>query len=1019
MKKYLLQFLILISVTIAHAQKIHVNGLVLDAYNDMPLPGATVQSLNGASSTVTDFDGKFRMYALPGQSLVVRYLGFKEQVFTVPTDESLITIVLEEDVTQLLGVEVTGALGITRSAKELGSSSQIVMSEDLNQGRAVNPIFGLASKVAGLRINRYDSKVDPAAQIVLRGTRSLQRGRGIDGRSNNEPIYVVDGVPIPSIGRLNPNDIESITVLKGANAAALYGSEGVNGAIMIITKTGKTGKGVISYSNTTTFSDVYFLPEAQTTYGPGFNGVYSPTTFESWGPAFDGSLKPFGNPLPNGNQPMVTYSAPPSDNRLNLFDTGVHVQNDISFSGGDDISTYFLSAQHVKQTGVIPKDENNRTNLRFNGTRNFGKLRTAYSINFIQNKKDITPDGPWISAYRYPANFDYSLIKDWESPNSPGNPNNYFIPNGGWYRNPYFLIDNIRNQSAQQVLNGKIELNYDLAPWAEVMYRAGFYSNTDEIRNYTRKFEAEGTRNTLGSVDDGSLFYRRFNSDLVLNLKKEIGDFDTRLLLGHNLRTDYRKSQNISASNLLYSDIINPESRAGELGGGSSITEQRSFGVYGEWVTGYKDYAYITFTGRNDWNSTLSRAQRSYFYPGVSASFIVSEAIPSLRNSGKLSFAKIYGSWNRTGNVTLVPYQLNNAYSQSNGFPFGNNVGFLPSLTNPNPDIEPEFVTSYEVGMQLGLFDQQVKLEATYVYSDSDGQISNANVSSATGYNAMLVNSGRMTNNIIELSVSGDIIKNSDINWNLGVNYSYTKNVVKELYGDSPFRQNFRQSYAFVGEQFPSLWVSDYQRDPNGNVVVDGQTGDPIIAVDNTLLGPMVPPHMLGINSTFTYGNLSLGLQFDGRMGAWFYSETIPSMFEFGTHPLTTKYNREPFVWPGSVIEIAPGEYVQNTDLNTSSGGKEFWSRQGSVQRNTAAKADFFKLREVNLSYRLPESILGNQELFRSVSLGVVASNLFVITHSSNNIGDPEYLYNSTDGYYSFRQIPPMRNIGLTLNVQF
>lgn len=1019
MKKYLFFFLVLISATAVHAQRIHVNGLVLDAYNNMPLPGATVQTLDEATSTVTDFDGKFRMYAQSGQSLVVRYLGYKEQVFVVPGDESLVTIVLEESITQLIGVEVTGALGISRAAKEIGSSAQIVKTDELNQGRVVNPIFGLASKVAGLRINQYDSKVDPAAQIVLRGTRSLQRGSGIDGRSNNEPIYVVDGVPIPSIDRLNPNDIESITVLKGANAAALYGSEGVNGAIMIATKKGKAGKGKISYTNTTTLSNVYFLPEAQTTYGQGFNGVYSPTTFESWGPAFDGSLQPFGNPLPDGTQPMLRYSYPGSDHRLDLFQTGVNVQNDISFSGGDDISTYFLSAQHVKQTGIIPKDENERINLRFNGTRKFGRLRTAYNINFVNNKKDITPDGPWIGAYRYPANFDYDLIKDWEDPNSPGNPNNYFIPNGSWLRNPYFLIDNIRDQSNQQILNGKIELNYELASWAEIMYRAGYYSNTEETRSYTRKFEAQGTRNTPGTVNDGSLFYRRFNGDLVLNLKKDFGNLETRLLLGNNVRADYRKTQNVSSNNLLYPDIINPGSRAGELGGGSAITEQRSFAVYGEWVTGYKDYAYLTLTGRNDWISTLSKANRSYFYPGVSASFILTEAIPSLKDSGKLSFAKIYGSWNETGNVTLTPYQLNNAYSQSNGFPYGNVIGFLPSLTNPNPNIEPEFVTSYEAGIQLGLFNQRLQLEATYVYSDSDGQISNANVSRATGYNAMLVNSGRMTNDIVELSVSGDIIRTRDLKWNLGVNYSYTNNVVKELYGGAEYRQNFRQSYAFVGEQFPSLWVSDYERDPNGNVVVNAATGDPIVAADNTLLGPMVPPHMLGVNTTLEYKNFSLGLQFDGRKGAWFYSETIPPMYEFGTHPITAEYGREPFVWPGSVIETAPGQYTANTNLTTSSGGKEFWAAQGAVQRNTAAKADFFKLREVNLSYRLPESLLGNKDILESVSIGVVATNLFIITHSSNNIGDPEYLYNSTDGYYSFRQVPPMRNIGLTLNVQF
>ncbi len=384
-----------------------------------------------------------------------------------------------------------------------------------------------------------------------------------------------------------------------------------------------------------------------------------------------------------------------------------------------------------------------------------------------------------------------------------------------------------------------------------------------------------------------------------------------------------------------------------------------------------------------------------------------------------MSYAKIYGSWNQTGNVTLSPYQLNNAYSQSNGFPFGNTIGFLPSLTNPNPNIEPEFVTSYEAGLQLGLFNHRLYLEATYVYSDSDGQISNANISRATGYNAMLVNSGRVTNNMLELSVSGDILKTMDSRWNLGFNYSYTNNVVKELYGGADYRQNFRQSYAFVGEQFPALWLSDYERDPEGNVVVDAQTGDPIVAEDNTLLGPMVPPHMLGVNSTFEYKNFSLGLQFDGRMGGWFYSETIPAMYEFGTHPITAAYGREPFVWPGSVIETEPGVYEPNTDLTTSGGGKEFWARQGAVQRNTAAKADFFKLREVNLAYRIPDSWLAKQTVVQSASLGVVATNLFVITHASNNIGDPEYLYNGTDGYSSFRQVPSMRTVGFTANVQF
>jgi hypothetical protein len=276
-----------------------------------------------------------------------------------------------------------------------------------------------------------------------------------------------------------------------------------------------------------------------------------------------------------------------------------------------------------------------------------------------------------------------------------------------------------------------------------------------------------------------------------------------------------------------------------------------------------------------------------------------------------------------------------------------------------------------------------------------------------------------MTNNIVELSLSGDLMKTMDMRLNLGFSYTYTKNIVKELYGGVLYRQNFRQSYAFIDQPFPTLWVSDYERDPEGRVVVDGETGDPIVAVDNTILGPMVPPHMMGFSTLFEYKNFSLGMQFDSRLGGWFYSETIPPMFEFGTHPMTAAYGREAFVWPNSVIATAPGQYVENNSLTTSSGGKEFWTRQGAVQSNTAAKADFFKLRELNLSFRLPVSWLQNQNLVQSASLGVLATNLFIITHASNNIGDPEYLYNSTDGYYSFRQVPPMRTVGFTANIQF
>ncbi len=1021
----LLGFMMLCMVAAYSQSNIPYQGVVINGNSNEPLSGATIV-IESTKQTVTANDlGQFSFRANEQDQITVSFVGFEEKQIRIRRSQPSITVTLYTVEEELSEVVVTGALGLKRSAREFGASATVLGTNEVNQAKPVNTLSALTSKVAGLRINMYDSKVDPAFQITLRGARSISRSSGIDGRNANAPIYVVDGTPIPDIGRLNPNDIESITVLKGASAAALYGSEGVNGALMITTRQGKAGRSSVSYSNTTTFSNVYLLPPAQTTYGQGADGVYSPVLYESWGPAFDGSEKPFGLPLPNGVQPTLTYAAPSKDNRLDLFNTGVNVQNNLSLSGGDRNSTYFFSAQHIHQEGIIPKDVNNRIGLRFNASRAFGKLNTNYSVNYIHNKKSITPDGPWIGAYRYPANFDFNMVKDWADPLSPGNPRNYFIPDASWVRNPWFLIDNIRNENAEQILNGKVEMNYNITSWLNALYRIGLYSTTDESFNFTRKFEAPGTRNVPGVVTDASESYRRLNSDFILTAKKEFNDFTTRLTVGQNLRGDERKLTSVGVTNsggsgqLLYPDVINIDSRTGNLAGTVTRTQYRSVAVYGELSLGYKDYLFLNLTGRNDWVSVLSKDNRSFFYPGVNVSFVASDAIDAIANSNVISFAKVYASWNKTGNVTLSPYSLNLPYSSSLGFPFGSIVGFLPSLTNPNPNIEPEFVTSYEVGTQFSFFNNRLNTEVAFVYSDSKGQILPANISTATGFSATSVNAGQLTNHIVELTIGGDVIRNKDFQWNLTGNYTYINNKMRELFGGATSRNLFRQAYGVVGKAFPLLLVSDYKRTPDGRVVVDATTGDPIVASETTELGPMVPPHQMGLSSMFRYKSISLGLQFDARLGGWLYSEIVPAMYTAGTHPITAQYGREAFVWPNSVIEVSPGEYRDNLDIKTSSGGKAFWSRQGEVQRNTAAPSDFFKLRELNLSFQFPRKWLQNQQVVKDATVSLIATNLFIVRHKENTMGDPEYLYNNTDGYISFRQVPPFRTMGFSVNVNF
>jgi TonB-linked SusC/RagA family outer membrane protein len=987
-----------------------VRGIVTDLYNGNPMPGVTVHIKGTHRAAVTDEGGGYHLHPNEGQLLVFSFVGYNPYEVVYTESMTRLDVQLEESSVQVKEIVVNGALGLRRTSRELSGGAQIVTQEELTQGNPVNPITGLSARVSGLRINVYDSKVDPSVQVVLRGNRSL--------RGNNSPLFVVDGVPVPEINRINPNDIANVTVLKGANSAALYGSEGVNGVIMITTRHGERGKGVVTYSNSTGFSQVYKIPPAQTQFGQGVDGEYRPTQYQSWGPAFDGSLKPFGPVLPDGTQPMVVYATPDKDMRENFFQTGVSVQNNLSLSGGDNVSTYYLSMQDVMVNGIIPEDESRRTGVRFNGARSFGRLSSSYNVNYTLTNNNTTPDGPWVTMYQMPANFPVEQMKNWKDANSIANPHNFFTDQ---HRNPYFQIDNLRNELIQQTVNSKLEFDYKLAPWVSAMWRGGLYSTVQETRNTIGKFEATGRRNIAGSVTDGSRNFRRLNSDFILTFNQVMGQLKNRLVLGTNLRDDYTKTISVGSNNLLLPGLFNPGSRTGELNGGASISQYRQTAIYGEYSAGWKDIWFLNFTGRNEWVSVLSKDNRSYFYPGVSTSFVYSEAFPVLSENTPLTFGKFYLSYNKTGNVNLNPYALNNPYSQTNGFPYGNLVGFTPSSTYPNPDIEPEFVTSWEIGTQLTFFNNRLSIEGGYIYSDSKGQIFNANTSRATGYSTATVNAGRMTNNIIELAVGGDVVKTLDVKWNLAFNYTYIRNDVKELFEGLESFAIFRQSYAAVGEQYPALYVKDYARDPQGRVIVDATTGHPMPSTELTHLGTMVPPTQMGLSSTFTYKNINIGMLFDCRLGGWMYSEVANRMIQNGTHPMTVEYNRKPFVFPNSVVEISEGVFVPNTSVLTQGGGNAtFWTDHvAEYHINFAAPGDFLKMREANISYAIPKSLLSRQKVISDATIGVYATNLFLITHKDNDLGDPEYLYNNASGYYSWRQVPPYRTAGFNVNIVF
>jgi TonB-linked SusC/RagA family outer membrane protein len=992
---------LLIYETTSAQADLSLTGVVISEEDGKPVSYVTVNIKGTNRHTLTDDSGKFVIPGTIGDTIFISSLGYNPVY--VAADNHNLNLKIKPSSFMLNELKVVAtALGIKRAPKELGSSTEVIRHDELSQGSPLNALTGLTGKVAGLRVNMYDSKVDPGFQITMRGSRSIT--------GNNAPLYVVDGVPVPEINRINPGDIESITILKGANAAALYGSEGVNGALIIVTKSGEGSNGRVSFRQSTSLSHVYLLPQAQREFGQGIDGVYSPVEYHSWGAAYDG--KP-------GN------SARDRDVRKELFKTGMNIQNDLSFSRerGDD--RYYFSLQNVTVKGIIPKDRSSRNGARLNTVQNIGKLRISSALSYNHVNTNTTPDGPWVSMYRMPADFPLEKMVNWRDPNSPGNPDNFFTT---VVKNPYFLIDTYRNESIQQVVNGKVEAEYPIASWLKAMYRLGLYSNWVQTRSTVEKFESERAgASQQGSVKDGTSNFRRLNGDFILSAEKEFGKFKLNAIAGHNFREEMTKTTDVAASNLLFPDLFNQGSRSGNLTGGSAILNERQYSIYAEVTAGYSGYLFLTLTGRRDNTSLLHPDNSSYFYPGVSASFILTDAFPSIREKTVTDYLKLYTSYNKTGNVNLSPYSLNLTYSQAGGFPYGDLTGFIPSSKNPNSDIRPEFVRSFEAGLQWSLLKRRVNAEIAYVYSNSEGQIFAATSSAATGYTTSMVNLGELENNIIELSLDGDIVRKRDFRINAAFSYTYINNVVKDLYGSGEAEEYniFRQSYAIKGMPYPSLKVTDYKRDDRGRVIVDAITGLPSASTDPTYKGTMVPPHQFGFQTTIKYKGLSVYADFDSRLGGWMYSEVANAMIQTGTHPMTTQYGRKEFVIPNSVIGISNPDGSVTYQPNTSvvakgSGNSAYWNKYvAGYSVNYAAPGDYFKMRTLSVKYTIPKSTIAKLKIFKEVTIGAEATNLFIIRHKDNDFGDPEYLYNNTAGYYSWRQVPPYRTVGFTANIVF
>lgn len=1037
-----------------------IRGKIVDE-NAEPLLGASVLVKGGTQGTVTDLEGNFSLLvsqAFP-LTLVINYLGYTTREVVAYEAGAPLTVTLREDVRTLDEVVVTAG-GIFRARREQGYSTVKVTDAELSAGKSPTLAGGLSAKIPGLQINAISSGVNPNYRLILRGNRSIT--------GNNEALIVVDNAIVQNdfLNSINPQDIDNIQVLNGAAGSALYGSEASNGVLLVTTKTGTKGRPQIKVSHTTTLEQISFFPKLQERFGQGATRdgqVFDPIENQQYGPAFDGSQRELGYPLENGDQQYATY-APASNGRTSFWETGVQNLSNLSFSFGNDNISSFISAQYLAATGTTPGDKFNKVSLRLNNTQKLlDKLNLAYNISYVENNYDITnyTSGIYDQLNQISANVPVTDYKDWRN-DKWSDVEGWYNP---WYRNPYWTADNYREDTKDTYLTGKVELKYDVTPWLSALYRASIsnrYYQTHQhgakitYSDYARTVQTKS--NLAGYVYDRGYNKYRLNQDFQLALNKKLGDISLNLTLGATNVGNSSKSVLVAATGLVIPELYNIGNRSGDANiptasaaasatmaripeDPNAIIQSRNYGFWGDFVVGYRNYLFLHLTGRNDWTSLLSEANRSYFYPAADLSFIATDAIGALKDNEVLDYLKLRGAWSRVGNVNVDPYSLYPTYNSTVGY---SNGTFFRESSQLIFELKPEITTGYEAGAEFRLLDDLAEVQFTYYHTSTTGQAIESSIAYSSGYSGLLLNAGEVLNDGIETSLRLNPIRTKDWNLRLGANYTHNKNFLKELYPGLP-RIGVNGSdviYAVEGEELNQIYVSDYRRVPEveadgtvnskelvGKVIVDPMTGYPSRATESQLLGNTSPKHRLGLDFSLRWKNFSVSSVFEFRGGYYFASISQGSSLDFsGASARTTYYNRERFVFPNSVyVDPSTGTYVENNHVTVSDGGSGFWT-SGTYNRTAASSnyvysGDYWKWRELAISYQLPPSLVRSltHNSVQDVTISLQGRNLLLLTPPSNEYTDPDYSSNENNatGVATLAQSPPTRYFGGTVSLTF
>jgi len=1093
MRKFTLMLLILLfaGLQIALAQKKTISGVITSKDDGATIPGVTVLVKGTTVGTTSDINGKY-LIVVPERSntLVFSFVGMKAQEIEV-TQSATINIVMETDVLNIEGVVVT-AIGISRETKALGYSVQGLDGEQIEKSNSTNVVNALSGKVAGVSVTSGSGAAGGAAFITIRGASSIG--------GDNQPLFVVDGVPIdnsqyysgnPDAGTnnltegvaysnraidLNPDDIASITVLKGGAATALYGLRAANGVVIVSTKKGQANAGTantynVSFSTSVSIDKVNKLPEMQMKYGQGLNGKWSgPETANrnSWGPLLDtcsytntglnASQDYFADGIydwdQNGiivskNDPRATGAAVNAyDNLGTFFKTGYTYNNSINIAGGNENATYYMSISNLQSDGIVPKNTFDKTTVKVSGeTKLSSKFIASGSVNYINSggvriQQGSNLSGLMLGMLRTPITFDNANGSD-----DPVNDSTaYMFEDGsqrsyrgyGIYDNPYWTVNMNEFKDDVNRMLGNVALTYMPLEWLNITYRLGtdFYSDRRKAH-----FAINSSAWTAGQVFEDQHYNKDFNGDLIANINHSITkDFKFTLTVGHNMFQTYHQQLYVQGDQLTLPDFYHL-SNASTITTRENQNKKRTSAIYGDLGLAYQSILFLNITGRNEWSTSLPEDKNSFFFPSFSLGFVFTE-LGGLKDNKIMPFGKLRASYAIIANDAFIygtqqyfaPTNYGDGWTTGISFPFAGYTGYMADNGLGNLGLMPEKLKSFEVGADLRFLNNRLGVDFAYYINKNEDLIIWVPLAGTSGYTDRLMNAAKMENKGIELLVTGTPIKskNGKIQWDLILNFSKNKNMVVELaegvenVGLGGFTGS--EIRAVVGKPYGSIFGTQWVKDGDGNVVInddltDPNYGRPIMSDEEGYLGTVQPDWTMGITSALQVYGFNFSFLVDIKKGGVMWNGTKGIMYALGTH-IDTETRGETVTMEGVMGHLdaegnlitAGAENTITTELDQS------WYNGlgggfGGPSEQFVEEANWVRLREVNLTYSLNSKWL-TKTFFKGIDLFVSGRNLLLFTPYTGI--DPETnLYGASNAQgIDYFNMPNTRSYTFGLKVQ-